>query len=61
RDRLQVEHFGEFRLFETLESVEPDEDDPLGPRNAELARFVIRIGAEHPSYIIESKGEFSIE
>src|SRR3984885_409143 len=61
RDRLQVEHFGEFKLFETLEPVEPDEDDPLGARNAELARFMIRIGAEHPSYIIECKGEFSIK
>ena len=60
RDRLQVEHFGEFGLLEPLEPVEAGQNHPLRPGDAELARFVIGIGSQHPRYIIENKGEFSI-
>ena len=37
RDRLQIEHFGEFGLLETLEAVEPRQHRPLGPGDSELA------------------------
>jgi len=43
-DRLQIQHVGQFRLFEALEPVEPDQNDPLRAGNAELTGFVIRIG-----------------
>jgi hypothetical protein len=53
RDRLQVEHFSELGLLEPLEPVEPREDRPLCPRHAEPASFLISIGSQHASHIIE--------
>ena len=38
RDRLQIEHFGEFGLVEAFGTVEPDQHGPLRPGHAELRR-----------------------
>ncbi len=53
RDRLKVEHFGKLGLLQPLEPVEAHQHDPLGAGHAELAGFLIRIGPEHSSYVIE--------
>ena len=60
RDRLQIEHFGQLRLVEALEAIEPDQHRPLGAGHPELRRLVVGIGPQQARYIIENKGEFSV-
>ena len=59
RDRLKVEHFGEFRLLQALGVFQPRQHRPLGAGHAEPARALVRIGAQQASYIIENKSKFA--
>ena len=43
RDRLKVEHFGDFGLLAALEAIEAHEHHPLRSRDAERVRLLIRI------------------
>ncbi len=61
RDRLQIEHFSEFGLFEPLEAIKPHQHRPLGPGHAELPRLGVGEGLEHSRYIIDREGKFSGE
>src|SRR6202008_2609464 len=56
-----VEHFGELRLLQPLEAIEPHQHRPLRPGDAKLSAPVIRIGSQHAGYIIDSESEFSVE
>ena len=60
-NRLEVEHLGKFGLLEALEAVEPCEHRPLRPGDPILSPFVVRIGFQHSSDIIDYKGKFSIQ
>src|SRR5579859_1749379 len=61
RNRLQVQNLGQLGLFQAFGSVEPYQHHPLSPRDAKLRSPVVRVGSQHASYVIECKGEFSIE
>ena len=61
RDRLQVEHVGEFGLVEALGTLEPDQHGPLRPGDAELRRLVVGIGPQQTGYIVENEAEFAID
>src|SRR5271156_3519103 len=61
RDRLQIEHFGQFGLLQPFKAVEPRQDHPLGVSDPELVAFVVRIGPQHARYVFEDNSKFAIE
>src|SRR6202007_2553204 len=61
RNRLQVQDLGQFGLLQSFGPVQPDQDNLLGARNAELRGPVVCVGSQHASYVIECEGKFSIE
>ena len=61
RDRLDVEHFCEFRLLEALIALEPEQHGPLRAGHAELTRLLVGIGAQQPGYVIEEKREIAFQ
>ena len=58
RDRLQVEHVGKFRLFETLIAIKAHQHRPLGAGDAELPGLLVGIGPQQARYVADCKGEF---
>ena len=61
RNRLQVEHVGEFGLVQALGTLQPYQHDPLRPGDAELRRLVVGIGPQQTRYIVENEAEFAID
>ena len=61
RNRLQVEHVGEFGLVQALGTLQPYQHGPLRPGDAELRRLVVGIGPQQTGYIIENEAEFAID
>ena len=59
RDRLQVEHLGEFRLLQALVRLQPGQHRPLGACHTELACPMVRVGAEQAAYITDQKSKFA--
>ena len=60
RDRLQVEHFGEFGLLEALARSMPHQHRPLRAGHAELARPLVGIGSQQAGYVHDCKGKFRV-
>ena len=60
RDRLQIQHFRQFRLVEALGTIELGQAPPIARGYTELCRLVVGIGPQQTRYIIENEGEFPI-
>ena len=59
RDRLQVEHFRQFRLLDPLRPFEPDQHRPLGAGHAEGGCLLVSVGPQEAGYVTDKKGHFS--
>ena len=57
-DRRDVKRFGELVLLRSLAALQARQDGPLGAGGVELARAMVRIGAQHARRVVEGKSHF---
>ncbi len=58
-DRRDVERVGELALLRALAALQARQHRPLGAGRVELARAMVRIGAQHARRVVEGESHFA--